>query len=326
MKKIVAFSIKLLVTAGLFTLLFRPETFGLAPDFWGEDISVGGLFDELRSVEGSNLAFWLGFATIVKLGGMLCGVLRWRLLLQGQGLVIPFWYMVRSWFIGRYIGIFLPGTIGLDGYRLYDSARYTGEVIKSTTVIAIEKLIGVIALTFLVAITFPMGFQLLNFKLPMLLACMTIFGGFAVVSLVVLFNPRVIQVLVAVVPTPGSIRGKLDKLGASVAAYGGNRSLLLLAVVFGILVHVGTCLMYFGTMSAIRAENTTIFDILFTSPLMIWGTVLGPSVGGEGIREVVFTVCLGAKSGTAKAFLIAHLGWWVGEFIPFHYAKAQSTQ
>ena len=315
-KKAAIFALKLLITVGLFVLLFRPQTFGLRPDIFGA-ITPGKLIDEIRSVDAHNILFWLLFATVVKLAGMLCGVLRWRLLLKGQGLRMPFWYMVQSWFIGRTIGIFLPGTIGLDGYRLYDSSRYTGDVIKSTTVIAIEKLIGIIALTLLVFLTFPLGFRLLSFNVPLLIIAMTIFGGLVVVSLLTLLNPRVIQVLVAAIPTPGAVRGIVNRLGSAVTAYGGNRSSLLLAVVFGILVHVGTCLMYFGTMSAIRAENTTIFDIFFTSPLMIWGTVLGPTVGGEGIREIVFVSVLGAKGGSVQAFLIAHLGWWVGELVPF---------
>ncbi|MBN2311972.1 MAG: flippase-like domain-containing protein, partial [Candidatus Hydrogenedentes bacterium] len=304
------------MTVGLFVLLFRPQTFGLPADYFGA-ITPGKLLAELRQVEAKHIAFWLLFATIVKLLGMLAGVLRWRLLLHGQGLRMPFWYMVQSWFIGRTIGIFLPGTIGLDGYRLYDSARYTGEVVKSTTVIAVEKLIGIIAMTLLVFLTFPLGYRLLNFNLPLLVISMTAFGGLVVVSLLTLLNPRVIQVLVAVVPTPARARRILNKLGDAATAYSGNRRSLLLAVFFGVLVHVGTCLMYFGTMSAIRAENTTIADIFFTSPLMIWGTVVGPTVGGEGVREFVFIAVLGAKSGELKAFLIAHLGWWVGELVPF---------
>lgn len=316
-KKAVLFLLKLGVTVLLFMVLFRPEQFGLKPDVWGGDITLRGLIEEIRAVEARHIVFWLSFATVVKLAGMLAGVLRWRLLLRGQGLRLPFWYMVQSWFIGRLIGIFLPGTLGLDGYRLYDSSLYTGQAIKCTTVIVIEKLIGFIALTLLVFVTFPMGYQLLNFKLPMLAATLFVFGSFVAISLFLLLNPRVIQVLAAVLPVPGKIRHQVNKVGSSVAAYGGNRSTLLLAVFFGILVHVGTCLMYFGTMSAIRAENTTIFDIFFTCPLMIWGTVLGPSVGGEGIREVVFTTVLGSTTGTLKAFLIAHLGWWIGEVVPF---------
>ena len=275
------------------------------------------MLQELKDADAHGVVFWLTFALVVKLAGMFFGVLRWRLLLRGQGLQIPFLYLVQSWFIGRTIGIFLPGTIGLDGYRLYDSSRYTGEVIKCTTVVAVEKLIGIIALTGLVFVTFPLGFRLLNINLPVLAIILTILGSMVAVAFLLLLNPRVIQVIMAVIPTPNAIRTKLNKLGASATAYSGNRRELLLAVLFGILVHVGTCFMYFGTMMAIRAANTGLLDILFASPLMIYGTVLGPSVGGEGIREIVFVTMLSAKTSAAAAATLAHLGWWVGELVPF---------
>ena len=316
MKKAVAFCIKLGVTVFLFFLLFRPELFGLRPDQFG-GITPGDLLREVQEAHAGGLVFWLSFALLVKLTGMLCGVLRWRILLKGQGVHIPFWYMVGSWFVGRTIGIFLPGTIGLDGYRLYDSARYTGEVIKCTTVIALEKLIGFIALTGLVFLTFPLGFRLLNINLPVLLIILTVLGSAVAVFFLLLLNPRVIQVLVAIIPTPKVIRAKLDKLGAAATAYSGSRAELLLACFFGLMVHAGTCFMYFGTMMAIRAGNTNLLDILFASPLMIYGTVLGPSVGGEGIREIVFVTLLGGKTSAAAAATFAHLGWWVGELVPF---------
>ncbi|MCC6698821.1 MAG: sulfatase-like hydrolase/transferase [Candidatus Hydrogenedentes bacterium] len=315
-KRILLFLIKLCVTAGLFVLLFRPETFFLSPDQFG-GVKPGHMLQELREAGAHSIVFWLTFAAVVKLSGLFCGMLRWRLLLQGQGLSIPFTYIARSWFIGRTIGIFLPGTIGLDGYRLYDSSLYTGEVIKCTTVIAVEKLIGFVALTFLVFITFPLGFALLKINVVMLAIILLILAAFVAVAFIALLNPRVIQVLVAVVPTPQAIRTKVDKLGAAVTAYSGSRMNLIAAVFLGLGVHLATCFMYFGTMMSIRAENTGLADILFASPLMIYGTVLGPSIGGEGIREIVFVTLLGGKTSVAAAATFAHLGWWVGEVVPF---------
>jgi arylsulfatase A-like enzyme len=315
-KRLIAFGIKVGVTVGLFLLLFYPEMFGLDPEVFG-GVKPSHMLNELRDAETHNIVFWLCFAALIKLSGLFCGIIRWKLLLRGQALSIPFWYMVRSWFIGRTIGIFLPGTIGLDGWRLIDSSRYTGEVIKCTTVVAVEKLIGFIALTFLVFVTFPLGYTLLNINTPMLLVTLVGLAGFVTVAFVSLLNPRILQILVAVFPTPAGIRSKVDKLGAALTAYSGNRRELLLAVLFGVGVHLATCFMYFGTMMAIRASNTGLADILFASPLMIYATVLGPSIGGEGIREIVFVSLLSGKSSAATAVTFAHLGWWIGEVVPF---------
>ncbi|MBI4557439.1 MAG: sulfatase-like hydrolase/transferase [Candidatus Hydrogenedentes bacterium] len=315
-KKLIGTFVKLTVTSGLFILLFRPHTFGLRPDLFG-GVTPAKMLAELGQAQAHNLVPWLLFATLIKLCGIMCGVFRWRLLLQGQGLRIPFWYLVQSWFVGRYIGIFLPSTIGLDGYRLYDSIKYTGDIVRPTVVIAVEKLIGVIALTFLVFVTFPLGFRLVHMNVVILVVSLMFLGTLVMTAFLLLLNPRIIQVLVGVFPTPAPIASKLNKLGAAVTAYSGNRALLMKAVFLGLMVHVASCLVYFGTMMALRAENTTLTDILFASPLMIYGTVLGPSIGGEGIREIVFVTLLGATSGAAMAALIGHLGWWTGDVVPF---------
>ena len=315
-RKIIGILLKLAVTVGLFALLFRPQTFGLRPDLFG-GVTPKSLWNELMSVDPGRAAVWLTFALVVKLSGMLAGVVRWRLLLIGQGLRMPFWYMVQSWFVGRMFGIFLPSTIGLDGYRFYDSSMYTREPIKSATVIAVEKLIGFISLTFLVFLTFPLGFRLLKINPGMLGAILCALAVFVAASFLLLLNPRVIQILAAILPTPAAVRGKIDKLGVAITAYSGRRGLLLSAVACGLWVHAATTFTFFGTMMAIRAANTSLLDILFASPIMIYGTVLGPSVGGEGIREIVFGLLLGGKSGVSTAVLFGHLGWWVGDVIPF---------
>lgn len=316
MKRAITTVLKLGSTPLLFALLFWPEYFGLKPDQFGA-IKPWDMWHEIQRAGVGNILFWLSLGLVIKLAGMLCGVLRWRILLHGQGLRMPFWYMTGTWFVGRTFGIFLPGTTGLDGYRLYDSARYTGEVIKCATVIAVEKLIGFIALTSLVFFTFPLGFRLLKMNVPVLAAILFVLGSAVVFFLLLLLNPRIIQIIVAVLPAPASVRHKFDKLGASAAAYSGSRLDLLLAVLLGILVHAATCLLFFCTMTAIRTSNTSLLDILFASPLMIYGTVIGPSIGGEGIREIIFVTLLGSKSGAAAAATFAHLGWWVGDVIPF---------
>ncbi|MCX5759344.1 MAG: lysylphosphatidylglycerol synthase transmembrane domain-containing protein, partial [Candidatus Hydrogenedentes bacterium] len=316
MRRIIGYLLKIVVTGGLFVPLFRPQTFGLAPDRFG-GVTPQTLWNELRAADASSLAGWLALAVVLKLSGMLAGIGRWRLLLKGQGLFMPFWYMTQSWFVGRMFGIFVPGTIGLDGYRLYDSSLYTKEPLKCTTLIAVEKLIGFISLTFLVFLTFPLGFRLLKINVAILGVILLVLGIFVLATFLLLLNTRVIQVLVAVVPAPGAIRRKVDKLGGAITAYGGQRLLLLAAVACGLWVHFATCLMFFCTMMALRAPNTGLLDILFASPIMIYGTVIGPSVGGEGIREIVFATLLGGKSGVGAAVLFGHLGWWVGDVVPF---------
>jgi arylsulfatase A-like enzyme/uncharacterized membrane protein YbhN (UPF0104 family) len=318
-KKIAFFAFKLAFISFLFIALFNPGALPL-PDFVINnlpDISFSGLLDVFKSLDLGHVIFWFSFAAVVKLLGILAGIFRWHFLLKGQGISLPFWYLSKCWFMGRAIGLVLPGTVGLDGYRLVESSSYTGEVIKCTTVIAVEKLIGIVALGLLVFLTLPLGARLFDFNLVMLGIVLFILFCFITVAFLLLLNPRVAQILVTVLPVPQAIRSKVDKLGAAVTAYSGHRFTLLAAVVLGLGVHLGICLMYFGVAMGISAGESSLLDILFASPLVIVASVIAPTVSGLGVREGVFGVLLGATYGDAESVLFGHMGLWVGEAVPF---------
>jgi len=317
-KHVFVYGIKLCIVVGLFVMIFHPETFGFAGLFG--DVAPLDVWNALREASTTGTAaffFWMACATGVKLLGITSGIIRWRLLLAGQGIKIPFLYLTYQWFMGRAIGLVLPGTIGLDGFRLIESSRYTREVVKCTTVIAVEKLTGIIALSFLVFATFPLGFKYLQFNTILLVAIMAVLLAGVVSSLLLLLNPRVIQVLAAVMPVPAFARGLVNKLGRAATAYGNAKGTLIAALFFGLLVHLGTCSKYFFTFMAIRATNVSAADIFFVSPLMITAGILTFTISGLGVREIAFGLVLGGTAGHAVAILGGHLGLWAGEIIPF---------
>lgn len=319
LKKSLFFAMKSVVIVLLFLLIFRPEWLGFDKGLFG-GVRVVDVWREMRAVSGSGpgwFAFWIGCAVLVKLAGIGCGILRWKLLLRGQGLSMPLGMMAYQWFMGRAIGLVLPGTMGLDGFRLIESSRHTRDPIKCATVIAVEKLTGIIALAFLLFVTFPLGFKYLHINRAMLAAVMLLLSGGVAGSLLLLLNPRVIQVAVSVFPVPGKLRRVVNRLGGAVTAYSGSRASLLLALLCGLGVHLGTCMVFQCTFMAIRAENASVADILFVSPLMITASVLAFTISGMGVREVAFGLVLGATAGHATAILGGHLELWAGELIPF---------
>lgn len=318
MKKYLGPLIKTVLVVALFVLLFRPETFGLREDFFGglTPTMIWARITSAATVDFGTLIFWLVAATLVKLCGIASGIIRWKLLLHGQGVQLPWGYAAYNWFTGRAIGMFTPGTAGLDGWRLLTSGSYTKKWVECTTVIVMEKIIGFIALTFLVLVTFPLGFKILQINIFMFAAILAVLLAFTVFCFSILFKPRIIQVLVLTLPVPGKVRNLVNRIAVAATAYDGHRGTLVAAVFFGVMVHAGTAFMYFCTMNAIRAENTSIYDVLFAAPLMIYASVLVPTAGGMGVREIVFSRLLGAKSGFDVAAIFGHLGWWCGEFVP----------
>lgn len=317
-QKAVYFLLKLLLVAATFHFIFDPGFYGFPDDLFN-NLTVAELQAMVAEIDWAHAGPWFAFAAMAKLLGIFAGIIRWRILLRGQGVHIPFWYLTKLWFWGRAVGLFLPGTLGLDGYRLVESARYTGEVIKCTTVVAVEKLTGFIALFTLVFLSLPFGMQIIGdyvkpAMLGVVLACLAVF---ILTCLLLLMQPRIIQVAVAVLPLPGKITGVVNRLGAAVTAYGTNRGALLRALFFGLMVHLSMVFMFFGAATALRAENTGLREIFFASPLNIVGQVFTPTISGSGVRELVMVALLGEQAGEAKAFFFAFLGFVFGEIVPF---------
>ena len=130
-KKASGWLLRLAITIGLFILLFT------------RFVDPGQAVAELSGLTGA----WLLAALAVKAGAILASVLRWDLLLRGQGLVVPRRHLLGTFLIGRFFGTFLPGTLGLDAYRTYDIAHRAKATTQSLAVIVVEKVIGFFALS-----------------------------------------------------------------------------------------------------------------------------------------------------------------------------------
>lgn len=310
-------SLRIAITGGLLLLLFKPSLFGLEVSLI--PVSLGALRAELGELQGARFWSWIGVALALKAIAIAAGITKWALLLRAQRIRLPIRTLAAIFLAGRFFGTFLPGTIGLDGFRLYEVARRTGRLVESATVIVFDKLAGFIALTLLVALTLPIGYQALaqEHRIPpgVLRALVTLFATGAAGALVLIGFPRVVRPTVEMVARwlPARLGGLLRQVGLAVAAYEGQRRVMVAALFCGIASHLATSLMYFATAMALATQSLGLGPVLFAAPIMIFGTVLGPSIGGEGIREAIFVYLLGSTVGPAKAFLASHLGFWVEE-------------
>lgn len=272
----------------------------------------------LQDVQQVALA-WLLVATAVKAVGVLASILRWDQLLRGQGYRAPLGYLAGSFLVGRFIGVFLPSTIGLDGYRAYDMARQAKDAVGSVAVILVEKITGFFTLSLLVLATLPAGLRFL--PLQILVVVSAIFCVPVIVSFFLLLRPGLVEwvldkLLGLRFPGKAKVEGLLRRSVAAVTVYQDQRGVLLRAVLLGIVVHGSTALMYYFCALAVGVD-AGLADMLFVGPWIILATVGLPTVGGEGAREFTALGLL-SRIGVPEsaAWLVGHLGFWAAEFVP----------
>lgn len=286
------------------TVWLVSQGFQLVPMDWRD------LLRELTHLDLRVFLPWFAFATLVKLFGIFANIYRWQILLRGQGLRFDLPWLTASYFVGRYWGIVTPSTMGLDGWRLYDTIRLSRKPVECTTAIVVERLIGLVGL-FTVILLFMPFVSLGGRDLAELLSAMKIPIAAAVLfGVLLLLQPRWFQPLVGLMPHP-KLKSFLANAITSLTAYASARGSLLVALACAVVGQLTTMFMYFGNAMALQVEGVTMAEVLYASAVMTLGTFLAPSASGEGVRELVFVALLGGKTTAAKAFLIGHLGFWI---------------
>lgn len=268
------------------------------------------LWDEIRSIDLAIFLPWFFFAMAVKLAGIFANILRWQVLLAGQGVELGFGWLSASYFVGRYWGIVTPSTMGLDGWRLYDTIRATRKPVECTTAIAAERVIGLVGLLTVILAFMPFagldGKDLADVMkaLALPIAAAIVFG------LLLLMRPAMFHGLARFIPHP-KLKSFFTSAIESATAYSSNRRALLIALACAVFGQITTMFMYFGNAMALDVKGASTMQILYASAVMTLGTFLAPSASGEGVRELVFVTLLHGKTTAAKAFLIGHLGFWI---------------
>jgi uncharacterized membrane protein YbhN (UPF0104 family) len=134
LRRILLLLVKIAVSAGLLVLLLsRADLPALADRFRQMDVrwAVGAF-------AAYALMIWVS-------------VWRWRVLLHVQATEVGSWTLTESLLVASFFNNFLPSNIGGDVVRVADTAPYTGSKTLATTVVLIDRVLGVVALFLMAA-------------------------------------------------------------------------------------------------------------------------------------------------------------------------------
>jgi uncharacterized membrane protein YbhN (UPF0104 family) len=277
-------------------------------------MTVGDLWTEVRGLDLGTFIPWVLFATLIKLLGIMANIVRWQVLLQGQNLHFGFGWLTASYFVGRFFGIVMPSTLGLDGWRLYDTIRMSKKPVECTTVLAIERVTGLVGLLATILLFMPFA-DLQGRSIADILQAMALpLAGALLCGLLLLLRPALFTPLIRLVPI-AKVRSFLENAVRSATAYSSRRSALVIALACAIFGQITTMAMYFGNAMALGVEGVTMLQVFYAAAVMTLFTFIIPTAAGEGVREFMFVDLLGGRIPSAKAFLIGHVGFWIEKLL-----------
>jgi uncharacterized membrane protein YbhN (UPF0104 family) len=135
------------------------RTRSLAINLVKAGVSLGLLWLLFKRVDMARLwsyarhasPFWLAAALLLYLVMILASAWRWSLLLHAQHLRIPYSFLTSSYLVATFLNNFLPSNIGGDFIRIADTARIAGSKTLATTVVLIDRGIGLLGLALMAA-------------------------------------------------------------------------------------------------------------------------------------------------------------------------------
>lgn len=84
------------------------------------------------------------------------GVARWKYMTQHFQNNYSYWEMLKIWWIGMFLGYFVPANVGMDVYRVVQIGKKEKKYIEHISVLFAEKIMSLLISLFLIIITFPL--------------------------------------------------------------------------------------------------------------------------------------------------------------------------
>lgn len=295
-RRIVLVTLKVLVTVGLLGWL-------------GRSIATREGIDTLWERATEIDPAFVGLAVLAHFVAVLAGISRWNVLLRGRGIQLPFATLARSFLVGRFLGAFTPSTTGLDGYRLYDVQKRTGDLAGSTAVIAIEKLVGLVGMATVCLCLLPFG---LSERLGWTAVAVALgMAGVALLGLFVLGSPTRARSVFAMFPRP--IRGRAEKIADALSGSGLSMRTLGPALALGIVSHLALSSTFAASGLAVHVA-VPVATLLSVGNAIVIAVLLPISIGGIGVREGVAVALLaGAGVDTSDAVLLGLVSYLTGQ-------------
>jgi uncharacterized protein (TIRG00374 family) len=235
-------------------------------------------------------ATWL----VAALGLYLCMILasawRWGLLLEAQNIQLPFRRLTSSFLVATFFNNFLPSNIGGDVIRVADTAPAAGSKTLATTIVLIDRVIGLLGLVLVAALGASATTRLAQTASAS--GAMLLWAGFAVAMLVaapVLIAPQWLAQVLKPLRTihPEWVDERLGRLTSALSRFRETPAALGGCFAGAILVQAILVAFYVAIAHSMRIPVGFV-ELAFVVPISFVVQMLPISLNGFGVREATF--------------------------------------
>jgi hypothetical protein len=290
-RRLLAVVAKLALSVGLLAFVMR-------------DTSLQALWATLSRVHPGWVAAALGAHAVM----MVVSVWRWDLLLRAQHVEVPARTLSESFWVASFFNNFLPSNIGGDVVRIADTSKPAGSKTLATTVVLVDRLLGLFALLTVGAFG-AVSARLVGMDVPGAWGLQVAAFGAAAVAVPLFAAPRLLDTLLVPVRAVDHpwIHERASLLQEAFLKFRARPSSIFGALAGALVVQVVIVVFY-----ALAARSLAVPLPLFLAGVLVpvaMAVQMAPvSINGFGVREAVFSFFfvrfgLGVEAAVAVSLL-----------------------
>jgi len=283
--KVIKFTLKLLVSAGLVLLLvFKID--------WEKFLSL------LRGV-----SFWSIVVFVVAyMISVIFSAIKWKVIAANAGLEMSVWQSFHRYLTGSFINTFLPSTIGGDTYRALALAGEQGSKKHAVATVIMDRIIGLVV-TVIFAIIFGLSNETIrkNEWLMSIVLCMIV-SLVCLVLFLIFSKTKFAKKLAEYFPQ------KIKPVLAALQEFNNKKALFSMGVWTAIYVFAGPAAVNYAAFQALNIPIgfSEFLSIVFVASVII---SLPISVGNIGLKEWTYVALFGMFGVSApQAVAVALFG------------------
>lgn len=295
-------TIRIFVTIGLLIFLFT---------------RVG--FDDVTSALWQADLLIVLLAILLYLCAILANVLKWGLLLRGQGVQAPWLAVIRYTFVGLFFNNLLPAAIGGDVMRGYELARYTRRGADAAVSVFVDRLVGLMALTSTAVISVlyaqvqqaASGTDLTSTFWVSIVATAGLVAGFLLIVSRRMRNSlgNLLEEVAERITLLRPLVPIYNKLADSVGAYRHQPGLIFLAVGIAgftwFFSNLANYMLSVSLHSAAHEEAISLLDFFIFNPLIGLSQLVPLSIGGLGLNQNLYDAFYHQLLGYERTHVVA---------------------
>ncbi len=293
----------------LFFILKCVVSLSIIAWFLTQKTSLSAIIHEIDSAA----LFWLAAAFSLHALGLLISAVRWQILIKAHGDSVPLGFLTGSYLVGMFFNMFLPTRIGGDFVRIWDGSKYSRSLVKSSAIVVVERLTGIIVLFF-----FAFAASLLRLeaarKIPIIWIALVL-GALGLFAVIAFLHPLVGRLLEKIPKKGFTVRFKEKILSfrETILHYRARKKEFFQALLLAFFLQVNVVVYYFFIGRAVHL-NIPFLDYFIFIPIVHLILLIPVTINGLGLRELSFSRIFsyyGYPAASAVSFAWIDLGFMI---------------